>query len=421
MSGAGPGRPLTVMLVAAEASGDILGADLAAALRRRLGEGVRFVGVGGARMAAQGLASPFDIAELSILGIFEGVAAYPRVRRRVRDTVALAARERPDIAVLIDSWGFTLRVAHGLRRLDPTIPLVKYVGPQVWASRPGRARTLARAVDLLLTIHAFDAPWFERAGLKTVFVGNSTLARDVSLANGARFRAAHGMAGDAPLLLVLPGSRRSEVARLAAPFGEAVARLHSARPDLRVAVPVAPTVKAEVEAMTAGWPVAPIRVEGDADKLDAMAASTAALACSGSVTTELALAGCPMVVAYRVGPLTYRVLRRLVTTRYITLLNIAADRAVAPEFIQHACTGEALAAALAERLDDPALRHRQVEAQFAALQQMGRDPELVPAERAADAVLDALDRPAIRWKVSRRERTGGVSAQGGTRTFNTSR
>jgi lipid-A-disaccharide synthase len=191
---------------------------------------------------------------------------------------------------------------------------------------------------------------------------------------------------------VLPGSRRSEVARLARPFGEAVARLSGERPALRVAVPVAPTVAAEVDAMTATWPVAPIRVEGDVDKLDAMAASTVALACSGSVTTELALLGCPMVVAYRVGPLTYRVLKRLVTARYITLFNIAADRAVAPEFIQHACTGEALAAALAQRLDDPALRARQVEAQFAALHRMGRDPELVPAERAADAVLEVLDR-----------------------------
>jgi lipid-A-disaccharide synthase len=391
-------RPLTVMLVAAEASGDILGADLAAALRRRLGDRVRFIGVGGARMAAEGVASPFDIAELSILGIFEGVAAYPRVRRRVADTVALAARERragnrPDVAVLIDSWGFTLRVAKGLRRLDPTIALVKYVGPQVWASRPGRAKTLAGAVDLLLAIHAFDAPWFERAGLKTVFVGNSTLARDVSSADGARFRSRRGLAAETPLLLVLPGSRRSEVARLAAPFGEAVARLCAARPELRLAVPVAATVAAEVDAMTAGWPTPPLRIDGDADKLDAMAAATVALACSGSVATELALAGCPMVVAYRVGPLTYRVLKRLVTTRFITLFNIAADRAVAPEFIQGDCTGGTLAAALAERLDDPALRNRQIADQFAALQAMGRDPALVPAERAAEAVLAALPLP----------------------------
>ena len=382
--------PLTVMLVAAEASGDILGSELAAALRRRLGDQVRFVGVGGARMAVQGVESPFDIAELSILGIFEGVRAYPRVRRRVRDTVALAARTRPDVAVLIDSWGFTLRVARGLRRLDPSIPLVKYVGPQVWASRPGRAKTLAGTVDHLLTIHGFDAPWFEREGLATTFAGNSTLARDVSGADPSRLRAHIGAGADAPILLVLPGSRPSEIARMLPPFAAAVARLRAARPDLRTVVPVAATVAELLKRELARWPEPPDIVEGDGLKADAMAAATVALACSGSVTTELALFGCPMVVAYRVGPLTYRVLKRLVTTRYITLFNIAADAPVAPEFIQDVCTGETLAAALAERLADPQLRARQAAAQFAALEKMGRDPALIPAERAADAVLKVL-------------------------------
>jgi lipid-A-disaccharide synthase len=385
---------LTVMLVAAEASGDILGAELAAALKRRLGHDVRFIGVGGARMAGEGVRSPFDIAELSILGIFEGVRAYPRVRARVRDTVALAARERPDVAVLIDSWGFTLRVAQGLRRLDPSIPLVKYVGPQVWASRPGRAKTLASAVDHLLTIHGFDAPWFEREGLPTTFVGNSTLARDTSGADGARLRAHIGAGEGAPILLVLPGSRPGEIARMLPPFADAVARLKARRPELRVVVPAAPTVADLLTAELARWPEPPDVVEGDGLKHDAMAAADVALACSGSVTTELALFGCPMVVAYRVGPLTYRVLKRLVTTRYITLFNIAADAAVAPEFIQDACTGEALEVALAERLDDAGRRERQRQAQFAALEKMGRDPALAPAERAADAIMAVLERPS---------------------------
>jgi lipid A disaccharide synthetase len=150
-------KAVCVMLVAAEASGDTLGAGLARVLRARLGEGVRFVGVGGAKMAEQGVVSPFDIAELSILGLFEGVKAYRRVLRRVDETAALAAHEKPDIAVLIDSWGFTLRVAARLRKQTPDMPLIKYVGPQVWASRPGRAKTLAARVDHLLTIHAFDA------------------------------------------------------------------------------------------------------------------------------------------------------------------------------------------------------------------------------------------------------------------------
>jgi len=383
------------MLVAAEASGDILGADLAAALRRRLGEGVRFVGVGGGRMAEQGVASPFPIAELSILGLFEGLRAYPRVRRRVRDTVALARRERPDIAVLIDSWGFTLRVARGLRELDPGLPLVKYVAPQVWASRPGRAKTLAATVDHLLAIHTFDAPWFEREGLKTTFVGNSTLARAVSLDGGPRFRAHIGAGADDPILLILPGSRPGEIARMLPPFREAAMLLKAQRPDLRLVLPVAATVAEQVKAEVATWPHPPLVVEGDALKLDAMAAATVAMACSGSVTTELALSGCPMVVAYRVGVLTHQVLKRLLTTRYATLFNIAAGEAVAPELMQYDCTPERLVVELGRLLDDPALRARQIAAQAAALEKMGRDPTLVPAERAADAVLEMLGRRGL--------------------------
>ena len=187
-------RPLTVMLVAAEASGDDRGAGLARALKRRLGDGVRLVGVGGARMAEEGVASPFDIADISILGLVDALLSYPRIRRRVADTAALAAREKPDVAVLIDSWGFTLRVAHALRAQDPDLKLVKYVGPQVWATRPGRTKTLAQAVDHLLTIHSFDAPLFEAEGLATTFVGNAALNIDFSGADPARLRSAIGVA-----------------------------------------------------------------------------------------------------------------------------------------------------------------------------------------------------------------------------------
>jgi lipid-A-disaccharide synthase len=206
-------RPLVVMLVAAEASGDGLGAGLARALRARLGPDVRFVGVGGARMAEEGVVSPFDVSELSVLGFLEGLAAYRRVVRRADETAALAAREKPDVAVLIDSWGFTLRVAQRLRRTDPSLPIVKYVGPQVWASRPGRAKTLAGTVDHLLSIHSFDAPYFEAAGLPVTFVGNSALHRDFSDADGGRLRRRIEAASDDDVLLVLPGSRPSELKR----------------------------------------------------------------------------------------------------------------------------------------------------------------------------------------------------------------
>ena len=374
------------MLVAAEASGDDRGAGLARALRARLGEGVRFVGVGGARMAAEGVQSPFDIAQLSILGLLEGLLAYRKVVARVQDTVALAQRERPDVAILIDSWGFTLRVAQQLRKLDPKLPLIKYVAPQVWATRPGRARTLAATVDHLLSIHVFDAPYFEAEGLPTTFVGNSALTLDFSGADGGRLRRDLGIAPKAPVLLVLPGSRPGEVSRILPPFAEAVAILKAQRPDLQIVIPAAPTVADTVKAQASGWAHV---VEGEGAKLDAMKAATVAMACSGTVTTELALAGVPMVVGYRLGAMTHAILKRLIRTPYITLFNIAAKAFVAPELVQDDCNGPNLAREVGKRLDDPTLRAAQVEAQSAALLKMGRGgPD--PSEAAADAVLKLL-------------------------------
>jgi lipid-A-disaccharide synthase len=383
------------MLVAAEASGDDRGAGLARALKRRLGDGVRFVGVGGERLAAEGLQSPFDISELSILGLLEGLLAYPRVVKRADETAAIAAREKPDVAVLIDSWGFTLRVAQRLRKLDPALPLIKYVGPQVWATRPGRAKTLAATVDHLLSIHAFDAPYFEAEGLPVTFVGNAALTLDFSGADPARLRAQIGAGPDDPILLVLPGSRPAEIERVMPAFEAAVRLLKADRSGLHVVIPAAPTVAEAVKARVAGWPHRAHVIEGEAGKLDAMKAATVALACSGTVTTELALAGVPMVVGYRIGPVTYAIVKRLIRTKYITLFNIAAGEAIAPELIQAECNGPRLAEEVAKRLDDPALRERQVAAQFAALDKMGRGgPD--PSEAAADAVLKivAERRPA---------------------------
>lgn len=382
-------RPLTVMLVAAEASGDALGAGLARALKARLGDRVRFVGVGGSRMAAEGVESPFDIASLSILGIFEAVAAYRTVVQRVAETAALAEREQPDVAVLIDSWGFTLRVAHALRKLDPAMPLIKYVGPQVWATRPGRARTLAAAVDHLLSIHSFDAPWFEAAGLTTTFVGNPALAKDFSNADPARLRDAIGALAGEDILLVLPGSRPAEIKLVMPVFEEAVKRLKAARPDLHVVIPAAGTVLESVKARVAGWPFRAHVIEDEQLKDDAFVAGTVALACSGTVTTELALAGTPMVVAYRIGAASYAILKLIFKSPWVTMFNIAARDFVAPEFLQAECTADRLAAAVAERLDDPALRARQKAAQNAALALMGKGgPD--PSEKAADTVLTFL-------------------------------
>ena len=383
-------RPVKLLLTAGEASGDRLGAGLIRALRRRLpDQTLELMGVGGRLMAAEGLESLFDMSELSVLGLFEGVRAYPRIVRRADDLAALARRSQPDLAVLIDSWGFSLRVARRLRRLTPPVFVVKYVGPQVWASRPGRARTLAGAVDHLLSTQSMDAPYYAGLGLPVTFVGNPALTMDLSGVDGARSRARLGLGPDQPLLLVLPGSRAAEVARLSEPFGAAAAQLAADIPGLSVAVVVAPTVADQVKAEVARWTVPVHLIETDADKLDIMAGCTAALAASGTVSTELALCGAPMVIGYRIGAVSYTLLKPLMRTRFVTLFNIAADREIAAERLQAQCTPEELAAALRPLLTDPQVRGRQIAAQTEALGLMGLG-QADPSDRAAEALIQDL-------------------------------
>ncbi|MFI4973410.1 MAG: lipid-A-disaccharide synthase [Caulobacterales bacterium] len=380
---------LKVMLVAAEASADALGAGLARALKAKMGaQAVTFVGVGGAQMAAEGVASPFDIADLSLVGLFEIAGAVPRTLARLEETVRLAEAEHPDVVVLIDSWGFMWRVARRLKLRAPGALRIKYVAPQVWAWGPGRARTVAKLFDRLMTLFAFEVPYFEAEGIAAACVGNPTLSRDFSRADPARLRSAFGVAPDAPILLVLPGSRPGEIKRILPVFEDAAIRLTNDRPDLQIVIPAAPTVAAAVKARVARWPFRAHLVEGEPDKLAAMRAATLALACSGTVTTELAVAGCPMLVGYRGHPATALVVRMVLRTRFFTLLNLAADQEIAPEFLQERCNGREIAAAAAALLDDPSRRQAQAEAQRAALTKLGLGVA-DPFAAAADAVIDA--------------------------------
>ncbi|HZV83520.1 MAG TPA: lipid-A-disaccharide synthase [Brevundimonas sp.] len=387
-------RALKVMLVAAEASGDALGAGLAAGLKSHMGQDVVFVGVGGPRMAEQGVQSPFDIADLSILGWLEGLKAYGLVKRRVADTVALAVAERPDAVVLIDSWGFTVRVAQALKTALPGVPLIKYVGPQVWASRPGRAKTLAASVDHLLALYAFDAPWFEKQGLPTTVVGSQALHVDMSEADPVAFRAARGIAPDAPLLLVLPGSRPSEIRLMTPVYEAAIASLKRNHPSLEIAVAAAGTVADDVTARVAAWPFR-AHLVAESEKYAAMRAATVALATSGTVSTELALAGAPMVIAYRFQPLSYALMKPFFTGKYATLFNHAADEEIARELIQSDATPDKIAAEVARLITDADARRDQSARQTAALDRMGREGRH-PSEIAADAVLRVIAAKATR-------------------------
>lgn len=382
-------RPVCLMMTAVEPSADALGAGLARALRRRFPGGLRLVGIGGAALAKEGLVSTTDPQSLAVVGAFNALAAYPQVLREARRLAELARVERPDAAILIDAWGFSLRVARALRRSSPSLPIIKYVAPQVWASRPGRAKTLARSVDHLLALHAFDAPLFEAEGLPTTVVGNPATSRDFATCNPDDYRRGLGLAPDEPLLLLLPGSRRGECDRLLPIFEKTVDRLRSARPRLRVALALAESVAAQVAPKVSTWAVPPILVQGEGPRREAMRAATVALACSGTVTTELALAGCPMVVVYRLDPVTFEIARRLVTTPYITLLNVAAGRLIVPERIQGDCRPDILERDLARLLDDTEARSSLAARQNEAVLRLRGDVEF-PFDAAADAVARIL-------------------------------
>ncbi|MBV9420003.1 MAG: lipid-A-disaccharide synthase, partial [Alphaproteobacteria bacterium] len=299
-----PAKPISLMLVAGEPSGDQLGGQLMAALKT-IAPGIEIFGMGGPAMEGQGLASLFPLKDTAVMGLREVVPKIPVILRRVSDLVAVAMTRKPDAVVLIDSPDFNHRIARSLKRHAPHIPTINYVAPQVWASRQYRARAMARNFDLLLALLPFEPPFFEKYGLHTVFVGHPVIERAKRITGGDALRAKLGIAPDAKLLCVLPGSRTSEIRFILPVFKEAVGEIARRVPGLISVLPTVPHVAERVREATVDWP-APLHIlEDEADKFAAFDAADAALAASGTVTTELALARTPMVVAYRVGGLTY--------------------------------------------------------------------------------------------------------------------
>ena len=385
-------RAPRIFLVAAEPSGDALGADLIDALRTVRGD-VALAGVGGTEMAERGVISAFDISELSVFGLFDGLKIVKLVHARAEQTAAAAAAFDADAVVLIDSWGFMLRAAWKLADHAPRAARIKYVAPQVFAARRGRAKVTAENFDHLLAIHPFDAPYFEPHGLAVTFVGNPALERDLS-GDGAAFRARHDIAEDAELLLLLLGSRRSELTRLFPPFAEAARRLLAERPDLRIATVLSPSIAEEARALIAAEDGLETIVIAEAgERRDAYHSADVALACSGTVTLELARIGTPTVAAYRLGWLAWAAARFfLMKAKYISLANLAADEALIPEYVQTQCTGPKLASAVSALLDDPGRRASLKHRLRAVTEDMAGATR--PSQEAAKAVLSIAQEKA---------------------------
>ncbi len=376
-------------LVAGEPSGDALGAALMAGLKA-LAPGVTFEGVGGPLMQAEGLSSRFPMEELSVMGIWEVLPRYRALKRRIAETAAAVATSGPDAMITIDSPDFCLRVAHAARTLRPDLRTIHYVAPSVWAWRPGRAAKMAPDIDHVLALLPFEPPYMQAAGIGCDFVGHPVVAAPrATAAEAEAFRETHMIGPDQPLVLCLPGSRQSEVARLGARFDEALMRLRDREPALRVVLPTVHGVVGMVRAMAARWPVAPIVVESAADKRAAFAAANLALAASGTVSLELAASRVPMVIAYDVARLSRPIFRLLLRVDTVTLVNLVSKTRSVPEFIGADCRPGPIAAALSRLLEDPGARAEQLAAMELTMQQLGEGGE-PPGLRAARAVLAAL-------------------------------
>jgi lipid-A-disaccharide synthase len=376
-----------IFLIATEESGDRLGSELIRALRLRLGDAVTFEGIGGSGMAREGMASLFPIEELSIIGFAAIPKKLPMILRRLAEATEAVLRAAPDILVIIDSPDFTHRVARRVRRRDPSIPIVDYVSPTVWAWRPGRARAMRFYVDHVLALLPFEPEVHQKLGGPLCsYVGHPLIAQLDSLRPNEDEQARRDAAP--PVLLVLPGSRRGEIRHHMAIFGAALGLLQKQGVAFELILPTMPHLEAAIAAALTDWPVQPRVVVGEQAKRAAFRIAHAAFAKSGTVTLELAVAGVPMVAAYRAGNVEAWIARRLIRSASVILANLVIGENVVPEFIQQDCTPEKLA----QVLQDTPMRQRQVEA-FAKLDHIMDTGRSSPSEAAAEIVLALLRRP----------------------------
>ncbi|MEQ8896714.1 MAG: lipid-A-disaccharide synthase [Roseovarius sp.] len=382
---------MRIFVIAGEASGDRLGAALMAGLKQLAD--VEFEGIGGPMMEAEGLSSIFPMDDLSVHGLVEVLKQYPHLRRRLHETANAVLASQPDVLITIDSPDFCLRVTK-IVRAKSQIRTVHYVAPSVWAWRPKRATRMASHIDQVLALLPFEPPYMQAAGMECDFVGHPVVGEPQATPEQiAAFRESRGI-GDAPLLMVLPGSRRSEVAQLTPIFGAALREVCRARPDLRLVLPATEARAAQIRELTADWPGRPIIVAPDnrspkvyaIEKAAAFGAADRALAASGTVSLELAAAGTPMLIAYDVHPVSRLILQRMLKIDTLTLVNLVSETRAVPELNGADCRPDLIAPKLLELLDNPG---DQPEAMSLTMDRLGKGGE-APGLRAAKAVLKHL-------------------------------
>jgi len=386
-------EPLRIFLVAGEASGDLLGANLMRALKAQRPD-VQFFGVGGKNMQAEGIESLFPMEELSVMGLAEVLPRLFKIMARIRKTRKAVLRKKPHALITIDSPDFCFRVVKQVKARSKDIPCIHYVAPSVWAWRPKRAEKVAKFLDHILTLLPFEPPYFTRHGLDATFVGHPVVEKIDSRGDGARFREKYSLKQNQPVFCMLPGSRMSELSRLLDKFCETADIVLRHRHQAVIVIPTLPHLKPYIEKFFTGKGINPIIVTDDQDKYDCFAAGTAALAASGTVTLELAMADTPHIIAYKLNPASAWVAKHLVKTPYVNLINILLRRPVVPELLLEDCEPQPMSRALLRLMDDKDARSQQLMDFREALIKIGLGDPLSPGERAANAVLGVIERRA---------------------------
>ena len=384
-------KPLRIFLIAGESSGDFLGAGLMRALKAQRPD-IEFTGIGGSRMKEEGLRSLFPMEELSVMGLAEVLPKLFHILSRIRQTAAEILTTKPDAVVTIDSPDFCFRVIKKVKARSRDIPCIHYVAPSVWAWRPGRAKKVSRFLDHLLTLLPFEPPYFEKHGLAATFVGHPIVERLSRRGDSTRFRRKYNIAEPQKILCLLPGSRMSELSRLLDKFSAATGALLQGRPNMMVVVPTLPHLKKYIHDFFAGKGINPLVIDQEEDKFDCFAASTAALAASGTVSLELALTGTPHIIAYRLSTISGWIARRMIKTPYANLVNILLNRPLVPELLQEECRPAKITQEMFKLLNNNEARAEQLLGFHDALVMIGLEAPETPSQKAAKAVLSVVNR-----------------------------
>ncbi|CAI3926488.1 Lipid A disaccharide synthetase (LpxB) (PDB:5W8N) [Commensalibacter communis] len=379
----------TIWLLAGETSGDELGAKLIRALRH-FNPNLKFYGVGGPRMQEQGLELLFPMQDLAVMGLVEVLPKIRMLSNRLTQAVEHIQTIRPDVVITIDSPGFSLRL---LKRIaDLSIPRVHYVAPQVWAWHESRVKKFPGLWEKLLCLLPFEKKFFSKHGLQSIFVGHPILETEVHHGNAEQFRKDHEISDKAPIVLFMPGSRRSELPKLMPVFKQTLSLLKRQLPEVTAVIPTSPLAKERVLQMVSDWPVKPIIIHDPHDKYNAYAAASAALTKSGTTTLELALAKVPMAVTYRVNPVTAMIARRMIKVPYVCMLNLLANKKIVPELLQEDCHPEMLSAILMGLLTDPEKAKAQQDAFTEIIYQLSGPNDELPSHVAAKEILEMIKR-----------------------------